>query len=96
MITYNSECYDRVRDSVELPPNLEWLAERGYLHISTAREKDELKGYILSVFSNTTPLEADFIEAKGADTELWAKDKLYLQWHGVTKIVRGDKTIWTN
>lgn len=96
MITYHSETYNQIEDSIDLSPDLEWLARRGFLHISTAREKDELKGYVLSILSNTYPLEADLVDAQNADSELMEKDKLYLQWHGVTKIVRGDKTIWTN
>lgn len=93
---YNSETYNQVEGSIDLSPDLEWLARRGFLHISTAREKDELKGYVLSILSNTSPLEADLVDTLNADLELMEKDKLYLQWHGVTKIVRGDKTIWTN
>lgn len=96
MITYHSETWNDVKDSIELTGNLEWLAMKGFLHISTARERDELKGYIVSVFSGTEPLAADFIESYNADEALMAMDKTYLQWHGVTKIVRGDKTIWTN
>jgi ABC-type amino acid transport substrate-binding protein len=94
MLEYNSEHWNG--EDFPLDTNLEWLGRRGFMHVSTAREHGDLKGYIISVFSGTTPLASDLVQAHNADAELYEKDKTFLQWHGVAKIVRGKDAIWTN
>lgn len=79
-----------------LPNPLDWLSERGLVHLTVSREGGEINGYVLSILSEFSPLIAEYIGAKNPTPELLQHDKLELMRRGVAKIHRHDQVLFTN